>query len=76
MLTNATAVRAASKVDGLLSVYASLNDGPPLVLGSGGELPSLLGRPNDGATRNVLQLPPESYGFATYAGASLSACAR
>ena len=62
---------AASETDGLLSVFASLNGGPPLSLGRAGEPPLLEGRVSAGG---VLRLPHQSYGFVTYAGAALSAC--
>ena len=64
----------ASKQDGLLSVYASLNGGPPLALSSEGGLPPLLGRTQHGLKQDSLRLPPESYGFATFQGTRLSAC--
>jgi hypothetical protein len=67
-------MRAASKQDGLLSVHASLNGGPPLALSSEGELPPLLGRTQHGLKQDSLRLPPESYGFVTFQGTRLSAC--
>lgn len=64
----------ASKADGLMSTFASLNGGAPLALSENGEPPSLQGR-RAAAGRRELSLPPFSYGFVAFSGPPLSACA-